>query len=156
MIDKSVPVVVESGASGSHSFAVERGINGQDQKIISVKEAQTFVYGLLRRYEISFEKVIFVRPIKMMAHEFDDSALPQQCKIEPANNGKCYVIISESLLSDVKESCEGFLRASGTPNNWQLSTAYNLLLEIAHYKYLHWSINRCKRWALNEVFSVTY
>ncbi len=116
----------------------------------SAKEAQLYVHGLLHRYEIPFKKAIFVRPIRVLAHELGDSPCMPHCKIEQSGNGECYVIISENIL---KEECKGFFSGFGTPTGWKSAIAFNLLIEIARYKHLQFSRNRCEQWALNELCS---
>ncbi len=148
MMERSVPVDAALEVTAPHTPAGTCETDARNHP--SAKEAQIYVHGLLHRYEIPFKKVIFVRPIRVLAHELGESSRIPYCKIEQSSNGECYVIISEDIL---KEECEGFLSGFGTSAEWKSAIAFNLLIEIARYKYLQFSQNRCEQWALNEFCS---
>ena len=125
----------------------------QNDLIDSSEDELDIVQGLLTRYEVSFDKVIFLRPIKKLAHELDKDTLSRHCQIKSIGVGKCYVIISENLLEKVEKSSKGFLSAFGGSSDWKTTITFYLLVEIAHYKWAPWSRNRCEQWAMNELCS---
>jgi hypothetical protein len=128
----------------------------QNNRIDSSGEILNFVQGLLNRHEVSFDKVIFLRPLKKLAHEWDQALLSHYCQIKPADAGKCYVMISENLLEGVESSNRWFLKDIADLPEWKSPMAFYLLVEIAHYKQTLWSNNRCERWALNELCSTNH
>ncbi|MDT8377228.1 MAG: hypothetical protein RQ867_10900 [Mariprofundaceae bacterium] len=125
----------------------------QNYRIDSSGDVVDFVQRLLNRYEVAFDKIILLRPIKKLVHESDKDTLSRHCQIKPVGVGKCYVIISENLLEKVEESGKEFLWAFGGPSDWKSPITFYLLVEIAHYKWTPWSDNRCEQWAINELCS---
>lgn len=115
-----------------------------------------FIQDLLNRYEVLFDKVIFLRPLKRLAHELDQASPSHCCQIKPAAAGKCYVMISEELLRGVGSDNRWFLKDVVYLPEWKSPMAFYLLVEIAHHKQALWSDNRCERWALNELCSINH
>jgi hypothetical protein len=125
----------------------------QNNRIDSSEDVLGFVQGLLNRYEVLFDKVIFLRPLKRLAHELDQASPSQYCQFQQSSVGKCYVIISENLLREAESGDKWFLKGVPYLPGWKSPMAFYLLVEIAHHKHVPWSNNRCEQWALNELCS---
>jgi hypothetical protein len=125
----------------------------QNSQIDSSEDVLGFVQDLLNRYEVLFDKVIFLRPIKKLLHELDQTSLSQHCQFHQSGVGKCYVIISENLLREAERGDKWFLKGVPYLPGWKSPITFYLLVEIAHYKHAPWSSNRCEQWALNELCS---
>lgn len=115
-----------------------------------------FVQGLLNRYEVLFDKIIFLRPIKKLVHELDQASPSHYCQFQQSGAGKCYVLISEKLLKEAGNRDRWFLKGFSHLPDWKSPMAFYLLVEIAHHKHAPWSSNRCERWALNELCSTNH